>query len=87
MRTRLSTKGQIVLPKTLRDEMGWTPGAPLDVRKVGDTVVIRQDLGIPATTIGQVAGMLKYDGPPVSVEDMEQAVEEELAARWERKKG
>ena len=31
--TTVSTKGQIVLPKAIRDELGWTAGTRLIVEK------------------------------------------------------
>ena len=35
MRTRLSTKGQIVLPATLRDADGIAPGEEFEVERIG----------------------------------------------------
>lgn len=83
--TRVSTKGQVVLPKSIRDELDWPPGTHLTIEKGDGSVVLRRVRTIQPTTIDQVAGILKYDGPPVTLEDMERAIEEELAERWRRK--
>ena len=32
MRTVLSTRGQVVLPKAVREQLGWQPGASLEAR-------------------------------------------------------
>jgi AbrB family looped-hinge helix DNA binding protein len=41
METKVSTKGQVVLPKPLRAKLGLRPGDPLDVRVEGDAIVLR----------------------------------------------
>jgi AbrB family looped-hinge helix DNA binding protein len=41
MRTKLSTKGQIVLPTQLRARLGLQPGDNLDVEIEGDCIVLR----------------------------------------------
>jgi AbrB family looped-hinge helix DNA binding protein len=40
MRTRLSTKGQIVLPGALRSRLGLKPGDPLEATIDGDRIVL-----------------------------------------------
>jgi AbrB family looped-hinge helix DNA binding protein len=85
--TRVSSKGQVVLPKTLREELDWPPGTDLTIEKGNGSVVLRRKMMLRPTTIDEVVGSLKYDGPPVTLEDMERAIEEELAERWRRKSG
>jgi AbrB family looped-hinge helix DNA binding protein len=83
--TRVSSKGQVVLPKSVRDELDWPPGTDLAIERGNGSVVLRRVRTIRPTTIEEVAGMLKYDGPPVTLEDMQRAIDEELAERWRRK--
>jgi AbrB family looped-hinge helix DNA binding protein len=40
MQTKVSTKGQVVLPSALREKLGLRPGDPLDARLEGDSVVL-----------------------------------------------
>lgn len=40
-RTRLSSKGQIVIPKDVRDRLRWTPGTELDVAETPEGLMIR----------------------------------------------
>lgn len=40
-RTRISAKGQVVLPKKIRDELGWTRGQELEVETAVDGIVLR----------------------------------------------
>lgn len=41
MQTKISTKGQVVLPSPLREKLGLRPGDSLDVRLEGDAIVLR----------------------------------------------
>ncbi len=43
MLTRISSKGQIVLPKAVRERLGWTEGTELVVEVEGDRVVLRRN--------------------------------------------
>lgn len=40
MGTKLSTKGQVVLPSSLRSRLGLKPGDPLDIELDGDRIVL-----------------------------------------------
>ena len=40
METRVSTKGQVVLPGPVRRKLGLQPGDPLDVRTEGGQIVL-----------------------------------------------
>lgn len=41
MTQRVGTKGQVVIPKDIRDELGLQPGAEVDFEQDGGTVRIR----------------------------------------------
>lgn len=41
METKVSSKGQVVLPSPLRQRLGLRPGDLLDVRVEGDAIVLR----------------------------------------------
>jgi AbrB family looped-hinge helix DNA binding protein len=41
METKVSSKGQVVLPSRLRQRLGLRPGDALDVRLEGDAIVLR----------------------------------------------
>ena len=70
--SKLSSKGQTVIPKSIREHLGVGPGDEVDfiVRDDGE-VVIR-----PATIdVEQLFGLLDRPGQkPVSVEEMNQAI-------------
>jgi AbrB family looped-hinge helix DNA binding protein len=39
---RVTDKGQVTIPKDLRDELGIGAGTEVDVQRAGDTIVIRK---------------------------------------------
>jgi AbrB family looped-hinge helix DNA binding protein len=84
--TRLSSKGQVIIPKAVRDAHGWREGMEFTVEDVAGGIVLRPSkIGSPKTTIDQVFGCLKYDGPPKTIEDMDAGIDEAMRERWERK--
>ena len=85
METKVSSKGQVVLPKSLREELDWSAGTDLTIERREDGVLLRRKDGIKPRTIGEVAGMLKYDGPPVGLKDMDRGIDRALRQRWQRK--
>lgn len=70
--TRLSAKGQIVIPKDVRDRLGWVQGKDLEVVPVGDGVMLRPLSQKPRLTIDQATEELRqiyrHEGPPIPIE-------------------
>src|SRR5438045_1320471 len=61
--TVLSTKGQVIIPKEIRERHGWRPGTVLEIVEHGDSIVIRAHEEVPRTTLDDVLGCLRYRGP------------------------
>ncbi|MCW5737330.1 MAG: AbrB/MazE/SpoVT family DNA-binding domain-containing protein [Enhydrobacter sp.] len=80
----MSTKGQVVLPKAIRDKHAWKGGTRLIVEDRPDGVLLKPVEEKKKFTIDDFAGIVKYKGPPKSVEDMNAAIEEEFKARHAR---
>lgn len=87
VRARISSKGQLVLPKAVRDAFGLGPGSEVEIESTGNSIVLK-----PITrrsrkryTVDEVAGFLKYEGPPVSIRDMDRAIEDEVRRKWHAK--
>jgi AbrB family looped-hinge helix DNA binding protein len=84
-RTKVSTKGQVILPKAIRDALNWPPGTELEVRREGTGVTLVPAGRAKTKTLDDLIGVLKYDGPPVTLEDMQRGIDEAMAERWARK--
>lgn len=82
--TRVSTKGQVVLPKAIRNQPGFGSGSELTVRFEEGRVVLEPAPLFPPTTLDDLIGIVEYDGPPITVEQMDQAIEEEVRRRHAR---
>lgn len=76
--TTVSTKGQVVLPKAVRDALRLRPGSRLIVEQKEDGVFLRAQPVATATKVEDVAGMLAWGGPPASVKDMDDAIAEHI---------
>jgi bifunctional DNA-binding transcriptional regulator/antitoxin component of YhaV-PrlF toxin-antitoxin module len=84
-----SSKGQVVIPKDVRDAKGFVPGAKAEMVDVPEGVLIRAvRLPIKKRPISELFGILAphYRGPPISVEEMNEAVAESAVERYLRSK-
>ena len=72
--TVLSQKGQVVLPKRLRDERGWEPGLRLVVEVTRDGLTLRPLDASRADVAASLLGVVGYRGPRRSLADMEAAI-------------
>lgn len=82
--TRLSTKGQIILPIEIRRRRQWEAGTLLIVEEAPEGVLLRQAPLFNPTRPEEVFGCLRYNGPPKTVEEMHAGVETEARRRHAR---
>jgi AbrB family looped-hinge helix DNA binding protein len=82
--TRLSSKGQIVLPKAVREEHGWAPGTEFEVESTSDGVRLRAKAPFPRTDLGQVFGSVSHTGPAKSLAEMNEGIRAAVARRYQR---
>lgn len=77
--TRLSAKGQIVIPKDVRDRLGWTQGSDLEVVETAGGVLLRRPPGRGKLSVLEAAEQLRtrfqYTGPPIPVERLSWSAE------------
>ena len=59
----VSTKGQVVLPRAIRQALGWEAGMRLVVESTPEGVLLRPEPVFPETRSEDVYGCLAYDGP------------------------
>jgi antitoxin PrlF len=72
----VTTKGQITIPIEIRERFGIHAGTRIHFF-VGDDETIEF---VPATkSVRDLAGMLEYDGPAATIEEMDEAIAEHLA--------
>jgi AbrB family looped-hinge helix DNA binding protein len=76
MTTRLSTKGQLIIPKEIRERHRWAAGVELDVVDHGDYVVVREADDVPRISLDELVGCADYHGPARTIEEMDAAIAE-----------
>jgi len=72
--TKLSSKGQVIIPKILRSRYDWNVGQKLSVIDTGEGILLKPSRLFKNTQLEDVAGILKYSGKSVSIDKMEEAI-------------
>lgn len=80
--TKMSGKGQVVIPKDVRDRLGLDTGDRFDVIERPDGVLLRKAATKTGESFEAITARLQarihYTGPAVSIEDMDASI----AAMW-----
>jgi AbrB family looped-hinge helix DNA binding protein len=66
--TTLSSKGQVVIPKEIRDELHWDAGTQITLVSSASGVMLK---AVPKKTgrkLADLIGLLKHQGTPLSTE-------------------
>jgi len=72
--TKLSSKGQIILPKHIRTAHQWQPGVEFQVEDTPDGVLLRPLKPFKATRLKDVIGCTGYGGPKKAIAEMDAAI-------------
>ena len=72
--TVMSTKGQIVLPRSIREAHRLRPGAQFIVEDRGDEIVLRQKDNQKKLKWSELAARVNYKGPRKSLRQMDEAI-------------
>jgi AbrB family looped-hinge helix DNA binding protein len=82
--TRLSTKGQVILPKDIRDARAWKPGMEFTIEESGDGIVLRPAGRFPESDLAEVAGCLRSKTRPRTLAHMNPAIGRVVRRRRDR---
>lgn len=78
--TTLSSKGQVIIPKSVRDALQWAPGTVFRVVACDGGVVLTPEPLFAATLPAQAAGCLKRASRPAPARrDPDQALRQRAA--------
>ncbi len=72
--TMVSTKGQVILPKAIREQLHWIPGTRLAVEHTADGVLLKAAPNFPVTRPEDVFASLPHAGPPKSLAEMDAGI-------------
>jgi AbrB family looped-hinge helix DNA binding protein len=78
MQTKLSARGQVVIPKEMRDALNLAVGETLDVRKVGRQIIMESaQAKFPKISYAEFKRQVPpYKGSPVSIDEMTAGIAE-----------
>jgi AbrB family looped-hinge helix DNA binding protein len=84
---KLSVKGQVVIPKDVRDLLKWESGLDLEVIQRGDSVTLRPARPkFPRITWEEFDRLIKpHEGPAIPESEWQGMMDEELAKQWAEK--
>jgi len=82
--TVLSTKGQVILPKAIRDQRQWNAGTRLLVENTEDGILLRPAPAFPLSQPAEVFGCLPAKGKPKTLEEMKDGILNEAKRRYVR---
>ena len=80
--TKLSSKGQVIIPKALRSMHHWEPGLELMVIDTGDGLLLKPKVPFAPADLADVAGMLKDKVRPRTDEEIKAALVADVRGKW-----
>ncbi len=82
--TRLSSKGQVILPKSVRDAHHWAVGTEFEIEDRPEGVLLRPKKRFATTELSEVIGCTGYRGPVKSLDEMEAAIAQGVSEKHVR---
>jgi AbrB family looped-hinge helix DNA binding protein len=71
----LSTTGQVVIPKEIRDALHWETGTALSLTAVSNGILLKATSKKRGKRLEDLIGMLQHDGPPIPIEELRKPVD------------
>jgi AbrB family looped-hinge helix DNA binding protein len=82
--TRLSSKGQVILPKSVREAHHWRAGTEFLVETTEEGVLLRPVKSLRPSRLDEVADCLRTPRTAATIAEMEAAIDAEIEARRDR---
>lgn len=82
--TLLSSKGQVIIPKSIRSSHHWKPGTRFVVEDVQGGVLLKPLNCFAATDLKSGLGCTGYKGVTKSLEEIQAAIDDEVARAWSK---
>jgi AbrB family looped-hinge helix DNA binding protein len=79
--TTVSTKGQVILPKAIREQRHWPAGTKLIVEETPEGVLLKSMPIFAPTDIDAVFGSLRSTKPALSIDAMNAVIAREAKRR------
>ena len=86
LETVLSAKGQIVIPKAIREANHWPAGMRMTIENTPQGMWLKPIESKQTLTAAQVAGCAAYNGPAKTIEEMNDAIRIGMKSKMAGKK-
>ena len=80
--TKLSSKGQVIIPKALRSAHRWEPGLELMVIDTGDGLLLKPKAPFAPSDLSDVVGLFKDKVRPRTDEEIKAALAADVRRAW-----
>lgn len=82
--TKLSSKGQIIIPKTIRESHHWQPGTEFAIEETAAGLLLKPRKPFPATRLENGIGCAGYKGPAKTLAEMEEGLAADIRKKWRK---
>lgn len=80
--THISTKGQVIIPKAIREAYQLSAGQELEVEIVQQGILLRIKNHTPKTTLNNLLGCTGYQGKTKTLEEIEVDIQQGIIKEW-----
>lgn len=80
--TKLSSKGQVIIPKAIRESHHWQAGTEFVIEESAAGIVLKPRKLFPPTRLEQGVGCTGYQGPAKTIEEMEEGIAADIRRQW-----
>ncbi len=82
--TRISSKGQVVIPKSIRDAYQLNNGQELEVEVVSQGILLKIKNKRKKSTFSDLIGCTAYQGKAKTLDEMEDSIKQGILAEWKK---
>lgn len=82
--TLLSSKGQVIIPKTIRSSHHWKPGTRFLVEDTQGGILLKPLSNFPVTDLQSGLGCIGYKGAVKSLDEIQTAIDDAVARAWNK---
>lgn len=84
--TKLSSKGQVIIPKPIRESHHWQPGTEFVIEETATGIILKPRKLFPSTRLADGVGCAGYKGPAKTLEEMEEGIAADIRKKWRKGK-
>jgi AbrB family looped-hinge helix DNA binding protein len=82
--THVSSKGQVIIPKSIRDAYQLNVGQELEVEIVSQGILLKVKNKLPKSTLNDLIGCTGYQGKAKTVDEMTESIQQGIITEWGR---